>query len=266
MRHDSSRAPAAAPVHLSEVAWRPMGSAADVLAGVSLTLNAGERLSLVGRSGCGKTTLLRLIAGLLPQSQGSIAIGMAEIDQRRAAQCALASQTDTLLPWARLDDNVGLGLRAAGASRAAARRQAAAALDRWGLGGRRSARPDELSGGMRQRAQLMRALLSERPVLLADEPFGALDAITRSAARRWMREVLDDLGTTLVLVTHDIEEALLMGDRVLVLGGAPAQIVLERDGWGRAGVDDDDLIAEPSFVRARRDLIAAIAEDSACAA
>lgn len=255
-----ARAVAPAMVRLSEVSHALSPDGPALLADLSLSVAAGERICVIGPSGCGKSTLLRLISGLAAPTSGSIVIEGSSESGGRRARCALAPQTDTLLPWARLDDNVGIALRARGWSRGRARMRAAQALERWGLRDRVHARPHELSGGMRQRAQLVRALLAERPVLLADEPLGALDAITRGNARRWVRQMLDVRSTTLVMVTHDIEEALLLGDRVIVLGGAPTTVIHECAGWGRATAPAEELIADPAFTAARRRLLDAIAE------
>jgi NitT/TauT family transport system ATP-binding protein len=187
------------------------------LAGVTLQADHGELLAVVGPSGCGKTTLLELICGLQQPDAGSV----------RSAPAALMPQRDLLLPWLSALDNAALALRLAGESRAAARTRAAALCVELGLDGFQTARPHELSGGMRQRVAFVRTLLAGKPVLCLDEPFGALDAITRSELQRWLLRVLDHQPRTVVLVTHDVEEAVLLADRLLVLSPRPGRVVAE---------------------------------------
>jgi NitT/TauT family transport system ATP-binding protein len=172
---------------------------------------------VVGPSGCGKTTLLELICGLQRPDAGTIA----------AAPAALMPQRDLLLPWLSALDNAGLAIRARGGSRAQARAAAAPWFDRLGLAGFERARPAELSGGMRQRVSFLRSLLAGKPVLALDEPFAALDAITRADMQGWLSHVLEAEPRTVVLVTHDVEEAVLLGDRVAVMSPRPGRIVTE---------------------------------------
>jgi NitT/TauT family transport system ATP-binding protein len=179
----------------------------------------GEVFALVGPSGCGKTTLLELIAGLLAPDAGSV----------RAEPAVLMPQSDLLLPWLRAIDNAALALRLAGVPRERARERAAALFAELGLAGFEQATPRELSGGMRQRVAFVRTLLSGRPVLCLDEPFGALDAITRAEAQRWLADALSREPRTVVLVTHDVEEAVLLADRVAVLCARPGRVIAELD-------------------------------------
>lgn len=209
-------APAADPaVRLREVVHRigPM----DVLGGVSLDVRAGQTVALVGPSGCGKSTLLELVCGLQTATSGTVT----------AAPAALLPQRDALLPWADALDNAALPLRLAGRRRADARREAEPLLAALGLRGFERVRPAQLSGGMRQRVAVARALLTGRRVLCLDEPFGALDAITRADAHRWLAGALASEPRTVLLVTHDVEEALVLADRVCVLSPRPARIVAE---------------------------------------
>ena len=184
---------------------------------VSLRIAAGEIVAVVGPSGSGKTTLLELVCGLRVPDAGRL----------RAAPAVLMPQRDLLLPWLRAIDNAGLALRAGGASRAQARATAGPLFAAFGLDGFERARPHELSGGMRQRVAFLRTLLSGRPVLCLDEPFGALDAITRREMQEWLATALATQPRTTLLVTHDVEEAILLADRVLVLAGRPGTIVSE---------------------------------------
>ena len=185
------------------------------LADVSLHAAAGEIVAVVGPSGCGKTTLLELICGLQAPDAGTVA----------SAPAALMPQRDLLLPWLSAVDNAALALRARGMGREQARAAAAPWLERFGLTGFEQARPAELSGGMRQRVSFLRSLLAGKPVLALDEPFAALDAITRAEMQAWLAQVLASEPRTVVLVTHDVEEAVVLGDRVLVMSARPGRVV-----------------------------------------
>ncbi len=189
----------------------------QALADVSLHADAGELVAVVGPSGCGKTTLLELICGLQQPDSGSV----------RSQPAALMPQHDLLLPWLSAVDNAALALRIARRSRGQARAQAAALFAELGLEGFEAARPHELSGGMRQRVAFVRTLLSGKPVLCLDEPFGALDAITRAEMQGWLARALEREPRTVVLVTHDVEEAVLLADRVVVLCPRPGRTVAE---------------------------------------
>jgi NitT/TauT family transport system ATP-binding protein len=212
----------------TELSIRGLGHAFGELrtiAGLDLAAGRGEVLGLVGPSGCGKSTLLELVAGLREPLGGSIEIGGTAAAGDRLARCAYMPQRDLLLPWLSALDNAGLALRNRGAGRAEARREAATLFERFGLRGFERARPAELSGGMRQRVAFLRTLVSGKPVLLLDEPFGALDAITRSEMQEWLAGALGADPRTVLLVTHDVEEALYLSDRVVILSGRPARIV-----------------------------------------
>jgi ABC-type nitrate/sulfonate/bicarbonate transport system ATPase subunit len=189
----------------------------QALAGMSLHARAREVVAVVGPSGCGKTTLLELICGLQRPDAGSV----------RSEPAALMPQRDLLLPWLSAIDNAGLALRARGVSREEARTAAAPWLERFGLGGFRATRPAELSGGMRQRVSFLRTLLAGKPVLALDEPFAALDAITRQEMQGWLGHVLESEPRTVILVTHDVEEAVILADRVVVMSPRPGHSVAE---------------------------------------
>ncbi len=195
------------------------GRIVHALAGVSLHARHGELLAVVGPSGCGKTTLLELICGLQAPDGGSV----------DCAAAVLMPQRDLLLPWLSAVDNAALALRIARLSRAQARGRAAALFVELGLDGFQHAHPAELSGGMRQRVAFLRTLLSGKPVLCLDEPFGALDAITRAEMQVWLAHTLVREPRTVVLVTHDVEEAILLADRVAVLSPRPGRVIEELD-------------------------------------
>jgi ABC-type nitrate/sulfonate/bicarbonate transport system ATPase subunit/PIN domain nuclease of toxin-antitoxin system len=189
----------------------------EVLDAIDLRVAAGEVVALVGPSGCGKSTLLDLVCGLTAPGRGRI----------RAPRAVLMPQRDELLPWATAIDNAALALRVGGVGRSAARDQARPLLAELGLSGFEQALPAALSGGMRQRVAFARTLLAGAPVLCLDEPFGALDAITRSEAQVWLSRALGRSPRTVLLVTHDVEEAVLLADRVVVLSPRPGRIVAE---------------------------------------
>jgi NitT/TauT family transport system ATP-binding protein len=199
----------------------------DVLDGVSFEMRPLEVLGVVGPSGCGKSTLLELIAGLQEPSSGGVSVNEHQVAQERLAQCALMPQRDLLLPWRSALDNAALSLELSGVRRPTARARVAPLFERFGLGGFEHTPPYELSGGMRQRVAFLRTLLAGKPVLLLDEPFGSLDSITRADMQEWLRSMLLDTPHTVVLVTHDAEEALYLCDRVLVLSPRPGRVRTE---------------------------------------
>jgi NitT/TauT family transport system ATP-binding protein len=195
----------------------------------ALTLEARQRetLGVVGPSGCGKSTLLELVCGLQDPTSGALAVGGATAAADRLHSCALMPQRDLLLPWRSALDNAGLALELRNVGRAEARRRALALFERFGLEEFARARPDELSGGMRQRVSFARTLLAEKPVLLLDEPFGSLDSITRAELQEWLTDALAAEPRTTLLVTHDVEEALFLCDRVLILSPRPGTVRTE---------------------------------------
>jgi NitT/TauT family transport system ATP-binding protein len=184
---------------------------------LSLTVDEGEVLALVGPSGCGKSTLLELLAGLQEADAGEVG----------AAPAAYMPQRDLLLPWRTALANAALALECAGMRSREARHSARPLFERFGLGGFEAARPHELSGGMRQRVALARTFLSGRPLVLLDEPFAALDAITRASLQEWLAEALRTEPRTVVLVTHDVQEAIYLADRVAIMSPRPGRIVAE---------------------------------------
>jgi ABC-type nitrate/sulfonate/bicarbonate transport system ATPase subunit len=197
--------------------FRSRAGEVHALADMSLHARAGEVVCVVGPSGCGKSTLLELICALQRPDAGTV----------RSLPAALMPQRDLLLPWLGALDNAGLALRARGVSRAQARQQATPWFERLGLSGFEHARPTELSGGMRQRISFVRSLLAGKPVLALDEPFASLDALTRAEMQAWLDHALATERRTVVLVTHDVEEAVLLADRVVVMSARPGHSVGE---------------------------------------
>ncbi|WP_107424722.1 ABC transporter ATP-binding protein [Streptomyces antioxidans] len=191
---------------------------APVLHGLDLEVTSGDILTVVGPSGCGKSTLLRTLAGLLPPLGGRVSQDGAPITRPHADR-ALIFQEDALLPWRTLRANVELPLAIRGVPRAERRGRAEVWLERVGLAEHSGRLPHRVSGGQRQRAQLARALVGEPRAVLMDEPFGALDAQTRAGMQGLLVEVLRGTRATVVFVTHDVDEALFLGDRVVLLGG-----------------------------------------------
>jgi ABC-type nitrate/sulfonate/bicarbonate transport system ATPase subunit len=191
--------------------------ALTALAEIDLSLPAGAVTAVVGPSGCGKSTLLELVAGLQEPDEGEIV--------RQPA--AYMPQRDLLLPWRDALGNAALALECQGVTRAEARRRAVPLFERFGLAEFERVRPAELSGGMRQRVAFLRTLLQGRPVLLLDEPFGALDAITRADLREWLADALAEDPRTVLLVTHDVEEAVFLADRIVVLSPRPGRVVAD---------------------------------------
>jgi ABC-type nitrate/sulfonate/bicarbonate transport system ATPase subunit len=197
---------------------------------VDLVARAGEFVALIGPSGCGKSTLFHILAGLEAPSAGEVLIDGRALE-RRLGEFAFMPQRDALLPWRRTIDNVTIGLELAGVSRARARERARPLLERFGLGGFEAAWPWQLSGGMRSRAAFLRTVLLGKPAMLLDEPFGALDGITRSELQQWLLEVWSEVGSTVALITHDVAEAVFLADRVYVMTPRPGAIaaVIEID-------------------------------------
>src|SRR3954470_22292753 len=183
------------------------------LEGVDLRVRAGSLVAVVGPRGCGKSTLLSLVCGLEAPDAGRV----------DAPPAALMPQRDALLPWLSALDNAALAVRIAGHSKAEARKRAHARFEQFGLAGFENARPAALSGGMRQRVAFLRTLLAGRELLCLDEPFAALDALTRAQAQSWLAEALAAESRTALLVTHDVEEAVLLADRIVLMSPRPGR-------------------------------------------
>jgi NitT/TauT family transport system ATP-binding protein len=203
--------------HVSRTFVTRQGGPLAALTDLTLRVDAGQTVAIVGPSGCGKTTLLELICGLQRPDRGSV----------RSGPAALMPQRDLLMPWLSAIDNAALALRVRGVARQRARDEVHPWFERLGLSGFEDAHPYELSGGMRQRVSFLRTLVAGKPVLALDEPFASLDAITRAEMQGWLAHALAEESRTVVLVTHDVEEAVLLGDRVVVLSPRPGRVVAD---------------------------------------
>ena len=232
-----------------------------VLERLTFELAPGEMLGIVGPSGCGKSTLLELIAGLAGTNSGRIRVDHALEPEARLGLCAYMPQRDLLLPWLSALDNAALAPRNRGASRASARAEALPLFERFGLAGFETSRPTELSGGMRQRVAFLRTLLAGKPVLLLDEPFASLDAITRAEMQEWLAGALAVERRSVVLVSHDIEEALYLADRVLVLSRRPARILAELRAPSPRRLPRAEVVTSGAFTAARERALAVLTED-----
>ncbi len=200
------------------------------LEGCNLSVESGTRTSLLGASGCGKSTLLRILADIVQPTEGTALIGgLSPREARKRRVFALVSQQSVMLPWRRIRENVELGLEIIGLDRKERQARAQEAIELVGLAGFERSYPTELSGGMRQRAAIARALALRPKVLLMDEPFGALDEFTREHLNFELLSILDETRATLVLVTHSISEAVLMSDSVVVMSPRPGRIVHTAD-------------------------------------
>ena len=232
------------------------GGTIDVLSSVSFEVSGGEWLTCLGPSGCGKTTLLRVIAGLLEPDAGSIDLPGRE--GARLGRVTFLPQEGTLLPWRTALDNALLPAEIDGRPRAASRAAAMELFAHFGLDGFEGMYPNQLSGGMRQRVELARTFLSERSLLLLDEPLGALDPLTRAALQDWLLTVWQELRRTILLVTHDVEEALLLSDRLLLLTPRPAHV---RDAVSLTHLSRPRRRTAPNIVAERARLLAQLAPE-----
>jgi ABC-type nitrate/sulfonate/bicarbonate transport system ATPase subunit len=245
------------------VSIRGLGHSYGELQTISqLDLEVGDRevIGLVGPSGCGKSTLLEIVCGLQDQSAGTVAVDGATDTAGRLAHCAYMPQRDLLLPWYSALDNAALALRNRGLRRAEARRHAGALFERFGLAGFETSAPGELSGGMRQRVAFLRTLVAGKPLLALDEPFAALDAITRAEMQAWLAEALRSEPRTVVLVSHDVEEALYLSDRVAILSPRPARIVAELRAPEPRAAGRDAAVTDPAFAAVRERALRALHE------
>jgi NitT/TauT family transport system ATP-binding protein len=205
--------------------FRANGETVTAIEGLSLESREGEFLSIVGPSGCGKTTLLRIIAGLKQPDRGRVDLMPGQGD--RDTQGLLVFQENSTFPWMTALENATFGLEMEGVARAERERKARELFARHGLGGRENAYPHELSAGMKQRVAVIRAFLSDPPLLLMDEPFGALDSQTRAALQLELLSLWRKDRKSVIFVTHDVDEAIVLSDRILVLSVQPGRVVAD---------------------------------------
>jgi len=229
-----------------------------VLDELTLGVPLHRRIGIVGASGSGKSTLLAIVAGLLEPDSGVVSIGGRSAPRERLACCVLMPQRDLLLPWRTALDNAALALENRGVSRSQARSRAQPLFERFGLGGFERRRPAGLSGGMRQRVAFVRTLLAEKEVLLFDEPFGALDALTRADLQEWLAGALEQEPRTVLLVTHDVEEALYLCDHVVALSHRPARVAVEFKVDFARQRPRREIVTDPEFVALRDRALAAL--------
>lgn len=208
--------------HIRKV-YRNGAQEVTALDDITLSVAPGTFSSLIGPSGCGKSTLFSLLVGLENPDSGRILLEGTEYD-RLLGRSAYMPQRDALLPWLRVIDNVAVGLTGSGLRRGKARQRAMPLLERFGLAEFAYSYPGQLSGGMRQRVAFLRTVLTGRPLLFLDEPFGALDSVTRQDMQAWLLDVWEETGATVLLVTHDVAEAVYLSDTVHVLTARPGRV------------------------------------------
>jgi NitT/TauT family transport system ATP-binding protein len=228
------------------------------LDGIDLSIQPHTRLGIVGPSGCGKSTLLSQIGGLLEPSSGTIAIGDAHTAKERLARCALMPQKDLLLPWRSALDNACIALENKGIAKKEARQRARPLFERFGLAMFEEQLPWQLSGGMRQRVAFLRTLMAGKDVLLLDEPFAALDSITRAQMQEWLLGALEHEPKTVLLVTHDVDEALLLSHRVVVFSARPGRILRTLETDFPRDVARREIVTSPAFASLKEQALEAL--------
>jgi len=237
--------------------------AVPVIDDITFAAERGQFVSIIGPSGCGKSTLFNIMAGLENPGEGRVLVDGNDVTGR-AEKFAYMPQKDLLFPWRNVLDNTILGLQVQGVKKKEARERAKPLFGQFGLEGFEKSLPFQLSGGMRQRAALLRTVVQGRDVLLLDEPFGALDSLTRTEMQAWLETVWEQFGWTVVLITHDIREAVFLSDRVLVLSARPTRVRLEVE------VDlprprELSMVTSPEFATIEERLLTALHEESRAA-
>ncbi len=231
--------------------------ALPILQDINLTAKAGEFVTLIGPSGCGKSTIFNILAGLEPADAGQVLLDNRPVTG--PGNVAFMPQRDLLMPWRTILDNVIIGPELRGKPKKETRQKALGLFETFGLKGFEKNYPFQLSGGMRQRAALLRTILLEREVLLLDEPFGALDALTRASLQDWLLRLQNQLKHTVLFITHDVEEALLLSDKIYVLSPRPASVRLVKE----ISLLRPRLITSPEFVALKAELIAVLKAEGA---
>ena len=260
MSHNMTVLPTKLQLHNVHKSFGVNGTRVPILADVDFYASEGEFVGIIGPSGCGKSTLLNVVAGLEQPDAGSVHLDGARVDNRLGL-VGYMLQKDLLMPWRTVLDNAILGLELVGVSRRDARTRAMELLDSFGLRGFERQYPYALSGGMRQRAAFLRTVLVNRDLMLLDEPFGALDAITRTHMQEWLMELWGSWRKTIVLVTHDVDEALLLSDRVYVLTGRPGRVKSVMD-VNLPRPRHYEVVTEASFTTLKADMVQTLREES----
>lgn len=216
-----------------------------VLDKISLEINKGEFISIVGSSGCGKSTIFNIICDLVQADKGTKEIN---------GDIAYMYQKDMMVPWKKVIDNIGLPLVFKGISKKDARIEVEKYLELFGLKGYENKFPNMLSGGMKQRANFLKTYLTSNDIILLDEPFGALDSITRRDMQIWLKDISKSIGATIIMITHDIEEAVLLSDKIYVLSNKPAKIVGEVE-VSFSKERDRDIIIDDDFIEFKKKVL-----------
>lgn len=246
--------------------WKRFGdgpSQVTAVANVDLQIEPGEFITLIGPSGCGKSTLFNMIGGLLPADpNGSIVMsGVPQQDGELLGKVSFMPQRDLLFPWRNVVDNAILALEIEGVPKKEAREKALGMLPDFGLSGFEKHYPHQLSGGMRQRVALMRTFLFERDLILLDEPFGALDALTRAMMQRWLLDIWQRYKRTVLFITHDLDEAIFLGDKVLVMSARPGTIKCQET-IQLPRPREASVVTSEAFIAVKRRLLEAVEEES----
>ncbi|AYB46645.1 ABC transporter ATP-binding protein [Paenibacillus lautus] len=241
------------------ITFRERRSEVHVLDGLSLQVQPGEFVSLIGPSGSGKSTLFHIIGGLTAPDAGSVLMDGQDVTGEKG-RIAYMPQQPALFPWRTVEDNVLLPEELRGASKTAARENARSWMERAGLAGFEKAYPHTLSGGMQQRAAFLRALMSPQEVMCLDEPFSALDALTRSDMQRWLLDIWEDTRRSVLMITHHIEEALLLSDSIYILSARPGTI-LKRVEVPFPRPRREDILNDPSFISLKTEISAIMREE-----
>ncbi|WP_340119197.1 ABC transporter ATP-binding protein [Pelagibius sp. 7325] len=246
--------------------WKRFGdgpSQVTAVANVDLQIEPGEFITLIGPSGCGKSTLFNMIGGLLPaDANGSIVMnGVPQQDGELLGKVSFMPQRDLLFPWRNVVDNAILALEIEGVPKKEAREKALGMLPDFGLSGFEKHYPHQLSGGMRQRVALMRTFLFERDLILLDEPFGALDALTRAMMQRWLLDIWQRYKRTVLFITHDLDEAIFLGDKVLVMSARPGTIKCQET-IELPRPREASVVTSQAFIAVKRRLLDAVEEES----
>ena len=264
MGHDVIQDPSLAPnpsdgsVGISFRAVRKSFGELVAIDDVTFEVERHARIGIVGPSGGGKSTLLQLVAGLLEPDSGVVNVEGATDPKERLARCAMMPQRDLLLPWRTALDNAIIAMQNRGISRNEARSKTRPFFEHFGLAEFEDVRPAQLSGGMRQRVSFLRTLMADKDVLLLDEPFGALDSITRGQMQEWLLRALGDVPRTVLLVTHDVEEALLLSRTVVVLSARPGRVVKVLETNLQTTGSRREIVTSPEFVALKEQALEAL--------